>query len=92
MTDSSLLDVIAKFIGTLGFPIAVSAFLLVSLPRAIDKIVKSQIELEAETVSAINGLRRDVQELSRVLEYTYRIRYYRDDREGQPEEIEKHKK
>ncbi len=89
MSDSSLLDVIAKFIGTLGFPIAVSAFLLVSLPRAIDKIVKSQIELEAETVSALNGLRRDVQELSRVIEYTYRLRGYRSSQEN-PEDSEKH--
>ena len=70
---TTTVDLIAKLIGTLGFPIAVAAFLLWSMPRAIDRLISSQRSLESELTKAINDLRDEVQHLSNIIEYVNRI-------------------
>lgn len=80
----TVVEAAAKLIGTLGFPIAVAVYLLINFPRHIDRLCQSQEQLQEKILVAVSGLRSDIHELARLLDYTDRLRRYGDDRWRNP--------
>lgn len=90
-TIAKTIEILGKAIGTIGFPAAIAIYLLVSQPKREERLRQEQQQLfallsgaiksmQAEFTTSVNGLRSDLVELTRLLQYTDRLRFYgRDD-------------
>ena len=75
-------DLLGKVIGTIGFPIVVSLYLLLGLPKNLDRLKEGWTDDKREIITAVHGLRSDLQELLGLVRFERRLRDY----SSQPDE------
>ena len=75
-TLAKTIEIVGKLVGTIGFPVVVSMYLLLLLPKHLEKVAATAAASQAVLATAIAGLKSDIQEMLKLLEYEQKFRDY----------------